>query len=157
MTERDDLMDDGKPADYIDPDAMPVVRQAAEQAEQADRERQQAFMRDTQRRAGQVRTNVRLSVLPTGHAVRVTDAPNPETHSGLTFGHDQARILAHALRDGRRGTVKALEARILTVQPLIGGVAVYTQTQRPEQGWMLATPDAERIGQAILAITGEGE
>ena len=42
------------------------------------------------------------------------------------------------------------------MQPLIGGVVVYSQTQRPEQGWTLATPVAESIGQAILAITGTG-
>lgn len=132
-------------------------RHAAEHAERAEEEDRRRFLAGARGRAAQadgVQSNVRLAVVPTGNAVRVTP-DHPALHSSRqhTLRRDQARILGRALAAGCRARANTLESRTLTVQPVTGGVAIYAHT-RPEQGWTLTSADAERIGYEILAIVG---
>jgi hypothetical protein len=134
-----------------------VRREADEQAEQGRQEVQRGFLTNAQQFARPVDASARLSVVPTGNAIRLTDHPSPQTHSGYTLRHDQARLLADALIEGSRVRMMTFENRTLTVHPAAAGVVIRSHTQGDGQGWPLSHVDAAELGRAILLLIGEVE
>ena len=100
MTERDDLLDD-QAHRMTHPERC--RSKASHRAGQARRAGEAAGVHAGHSAPSRAGTDQRPAV---GGADRILRphhrSPNPQTHSGFTLQHDQARILAHSLIDGRR-------------------------------------------------------